>query len=99
MGCRGDPGDGPCADEGRTVEDAGSRCTAVEMSTCRQQGPCALPTADQHVDFRPDQRGGPLSPGSTPVMTRMSERYRSFLQPQSGWGRAADRPGSDRPEM
>ena len=31
------PGDRPWADGGRTVDGATTRCTAVEMSTCRQQ--------------------------------------------------------------
>src|SRR4051794_6097432 len=74
---------------GPAVDEDVARCTAIEMSTCRQQAGVRRPTCGQHVDFGRDLRRGPRSPASTPVMTRMRDRDREFLEPQSGWGSCA----------
>jgi hypothetical protein len=47
------------------------------------------PTASQHVDLAPEQGRRPPSPASTPVMTRMRDVDRGFLEPHSGWGSSA----------
>jgi hypothetical protein len=84
-------GSGP-GDGGRTVDGRRSLCTAVEMSTCRQQEGPATPTAGQHPRSRADLRRRVVSPASTPVMTRMKERDRGVLEQHSGWGRAVPAP-------
>jgi hypothetical protein len=54
------------------VDFSATRCTAVEMSTCRQQGRGDLPTTGEQAHSSADLRGGLSSPASTPVMTKMS---------------------------
>ena len=55
----------------------------VHVSTTGRRRP---PTTGQHVDLVADLRARGFSPASTPVMTRMKEISRGFLEPQSGWG-------------
>jgi hypothetical protein len=83
----GSAGGSPGTDRGRGRRRVHGR-RDVHVSTTGRRRP---PTVGQHVDSGADLRGRGFSPASTPVMTRMREISRGFLEPQSGWGSRSGR--------
>ena len=75
---RGQTGDRPWT--ARRPGAQPSRCPRVD----NRKTP--TPHSGQQGHSAADLHEGPRSPASTPVMTRMRELSREFLEPQSGWG-------------